>query len=289
MICDSLFHNIYTEDKNFLECFAYFTERSRLGTYGKSKKVPLAPVVLDSEPNPDNIAYFSYDPLPSDQKRNNSSHSIRLLRLLPSENSSAPTKCDIIILPLESAPVYETLSYTWESNTQGVDCVITCCSKRLPIRRNSYLALTRIRLSTEPRLIWADAICINQADEAEKAQQVGLMRYVYSRADQVVIWLGDDSLNSHSALELLRKLLSVPKKEDETTTWRGSIMMAVRTIILLFPVSPKTVPASEYHHLKTRPLMLSTACCSVPTLAACGLSRKSPWQQRRSSSAGPRM
>jgi hypothetical protein len=78
MICDSLFHNIYTEDKNFLEYFAYFTERSRLGTYGKSKKVPLAPVVLDSdsEPNPDNIAYFSYDPLPSDQKRNNSSHSI---------------------------------------------------------------------------------------------------------------------------------------------------------------------------------------------------------------------
>lgn len=38
---------------------------------------------------------------------------------------------------------------------------------------------------------WIDAICINQRDRAERSQQVGMMRDIYSRAQSTVIWLGD--------------------------------------------------------------------------------------------------
>ncbi|KAK2610147.1 hypothetical protein N8I77_003600 [Diaporthe amygdali] len=41
------------------------------------------------------------------------------------------------------------------------------------------------------RFIWIDSICIDQANNAEKDQQIGLMRRIYKNAAQVIIWLDD--------------------------------------------------------------------------------------------------
>ena len=38
--------------------------------------------------------------------------------------------------------------------------------------------------------VWADAICIDQEDVAEKVVQVGMMGEIYERAEGVVVWLG---------------------------------------------------------------------------------------------------
>ena len=38
---------------------------------------------------------------------------------------------------------------------------------------------------------WADAICINQEDDAEKGEQILLMEHIYSRAGTVYVDLGD--------------------------------------------------------------------------------------------------
>ncbi|TQW00534.1 HET domain-containing protein [Cordyceps javanica] len=40
------------------------------------------------------------------------------------------------------------------------------------------------------RLIWADAVCINQSDMDEKSTQVGMMDRIYSNAVYVLAWLG---------------------------------------------------------------------------------------------------
>jgi hypothetical protein len=37
---------------------------------------------------------------------------------------------------------------------------------------------------------WIDAICINQLDVPERNQQLAMMKWIYFRADTVVIWLG---------------------------------------------------------------------------------------------------
>ena len=42
------------------------------------------------------------------------------------------------------------------------------------------------------RIIWVDAVCINQADPEEKTLQVTMMNLIYSRAEEVMIWLGED-------------------------------------------------------------------------------------------------
>jgi hypothetical protein len=39
-------------------------------------------------------------------------------------------------------------------------------------------------------MLWIDQICINQNSVAEKSSQVELMGDVYSKAKQVIVWLG---------------------------------------------------------------------------------------------------
>jgi hypothetical protein len=53
--------------------------------------------------------------------------------------------------------------------------------------------LTRLRLPDRPRLIWVDAVCINQMDADEVSSQMALMRHTYGNAIRVIVWLGEDS------------------------------------------------------------------------------------------------
>ena len=59
------------------------------------------------------------------------------------------------------------------------------------ITDNLAAALRRLRLFDQPRTLWVDAICINQADSVEKAQQVAQMADTYAYAVCVVAWLGE--------------------------------------------------------------------------------------------------
>jgi hypothetical protein len=59
------------------------------------------------------------------------------------------------------------------------------------IQGNLYDALYDLRpTGNMPRMLWADAICIDQGNLEERKRQVGLMDYIYSRASTVLIWLG---------------------------------------------------------------------------------------------------
>jgi hypothetical protein len=55
-------------------------------------------------------------------------------------------------------------------------------------------------------LIWADAICINQGDIAEKGQQVSMMDRIYSRSAYVVAWLGPEDEHTAAGLRAFRTL-----------------------------------------------------------------------------------
>ena len=49
-----------------------------------------------------------------------------------------------------------------------------------------------MRHSREERTFWVDALCVNQSDLKERAQQVSLMRSIFSDAACVYVWLGSD-------------------------------------------------------------------------------------------------
>ena len=42
------------------------------------------------------------------------------------------------------------------------------------------------------RVLWADAVCVNQEDLEERGIQISMMREIYQRARRVLVWLGTD-------------------------------------------------------------------------------------------------
>ncbi|KAK3347051.1 heterokaryon incompatibility protein-domain-containing protein [Lasiosphaeria hispida] len=73
-------------------------------------------------------------------------------------------------------------------------------------RKNLAVALHHLRYQDKPRLLWIDAICINQEDTAERNAQVQRMPHLYRLAHRVVVWLGPGSRQSKLAISTLRFL-----------------------------------------------------------------------------------
>lgn len=86
----------------------------------------------------------------------------------------------------------------------------------LSITHNLDIALRHIRLANEPRLLWIDALCINQTDDEEKSRQVAMMGSIYSLASHVILWLGPESQDSDDALDILEYIGS--QFEYDSTT-----------------------------------------------------------------------
>jgi len=140
---------------------------------------------------------FAYLPLPGG--------SCRLLRLLPHTNENSPIECQIITCPLlysKKAHPYEALSYVWgpESNQRP----ISLDGDEFLVRENLHQALFHLRDEFVERVLWVDAICINQHNDNEKSHQVQSMAKIYAKASRVVVWLGAASDDSDLALESLR-------------------------------------------------------------------------------------
>lgn len=112
----------------------------------------------------------------------------------------------------EYQPRYEALSYTWgdadvsesgqveDSQGSGEP------SATLGLRPNLASALRYLRYSDETRVLWIDAICINQEDIEERNEQVKRMTNIYTLAQRVIAWLGEESNNSKHALVTLQHI-----------------------------------------------------------------------------------
>ncbi|CAI0647742.1 unnamed protein product [Colletotrichum noveboracense] len=120
------------------------------------------------------------------------SRCIRVLVLQPGAGSD-PIAANLREASIDDPPSFHALSYVWGDPSQLGD--IRCQGQQVSVTKSLFDALLHFRLPTEEVLIWADALCINQDDMEERAEQVQLMRDVYSRASLVVVWLGLDEYN----------------------------------------------------------------------------------------------
>lgn len=76
----------------------------------------------------------------------------------------------------------------------------------LRVTTNLKSALQHLRTPTKPRMIWIDALCINQEDDAERGHQVRQMDQIYRNCSRVCIWLGDVEEDSDLAMELINSI-----------------------------------------------------------------------------------
>jgi len=114
---------------------------------------------------------------------------IRILRLLPAPNRTDPIQCALYTAYLDDDPSYEALSYAWGDAT--VTRQIFVNKSRVNVTENLAAALRNLRRRFHDRCLWVDALCINQRDDAEKSHQVNLMKDIYARAPNTILWLGD--------------------------------------------------------------------------------------------------
>ena len=155
-----------------------------------------------SNPIPSKPSY-QYTPLPT------SPPSIRLAHISPGPPSS-PLSITLHPVPLFTTPppTYEALSYTWGPPTPKSH--IQLYNLHHPVNPNLSIALQRLRLPDQERIVWIDALCIDQSSTSEKTSQVRIMRDIYDRASRVVVWLGPSDSTSKTCIDFLRSVALKP-------------------------------------------------------------------------------
>lgn len=174
----------------------------------------------------------TYRPLNKERKE------IRLLVLEPgSADDSVRGKFAQAFLREEPKPVYETLSYVW-GNPKERGAVLLH-DMVLDVPASSERVLRRMRHQERQRVLWIDAICINQEDIAERGHQVGIMADIYSSASHGLIWLGEDDGSTKLALSSMYSVLDDMRVVTADFTDVGCMYGAEASVVLM----PKETPA----------------------------------------------
>lgn len=147
------------------------------------------------------------------------SNEIRRLVLFPGEFED-PLEARVVhdvFEPPQTVPQYEALSYVWGSQETPETLTVfgdTVCDGSpdrsslrevgsIPLGRNLASALRHLRRKAETRVIWCDAVCINQRDVGERSVQVQRMKDIYPVSERVVAWLGPGSEETRRAMQII--------------------------------------------------------------------------------------
>ena len=134
---------------------------------------------------------------------------IQLMTLLPGTfGSRICLPIDSTVLSENSVPEYEALSYAWGSakRSANIDVVEAGGESALAVTRNLAEALQYLRYKDRPRVLWIDAICVDQNNISERGHQVVRMAKIYPQASRVVLWLGPERDDSACAVQVLDTL-----------------------------------------------------------------------------------
>jgi hypothetical protein len=128
---------------------------------------------------------------------------IRMLRILPGPLHSV-IKCTMTKTSLINPIKYAALSYCWGDPNFTTTIIVNNIPTQ--VRINLAEALQQLRENGVHR-IWADALCINQADRQEKSNQIRVMKLVYERAEFTYAWIGkEDHDRAATAIPFLQTL-----------------------------------------------------------------------------------
>ena len=156
--------------------------------------------VEQAENNPSNKqAVYERHALPPHTKN------IRVLDVRPIPRDApkgTPVECTLRIINLELDPAFTALSYVW--GKPGPKRSITCDGVIFDVGQSCYSALWHLCKKLGGLIIWVDAICIDQEDvRKEKVWQIPLMGDIYTKAEQVYVWLGEGDDSSNRAMRYL--------------------------------------------------------------------------------------
>lgn len=158
---------------------------------------------MDYKPAITSQANQIYKPLDSELRQ------IRVLVLGPgTHNAVVSGSLNVISLRSSStAPEYEAISYCWGDATAREQIKLQGLTFNAPA--SAAEALRYLRYKHEHRVLWIDALCINQDDIEERGSQVLIMADIYRNATLTNIWLGKDDTGLAAALKSVRQILDI--------------------------------------------------------------------------------
>jgi hypothetical protein len=169
-------------------------ERLRTPVFRQSDSFP-------REKSPERTTYL-YDSFDDEKKQ------VRLLTLLPGSRSAVlRVLLNIVPFNTKEPPNYEALSYAWGSSDNPVYLTVgETGNDTIAVTQNLAVTLPYLRFQDRPRVLWIDAICVNQMDLVERSCQVQLMGDIYRLAVRVIAWVGPETHDSLHALKTLKQI-----------------------------------------------------------------------------------
>lgn len=134
----------------------------------------------------------------------------RILHLQPSPDFDAPLLGSLTRHNLSTPPTYECLSYVW--GAPQFTKTININDEEVHITPNLETILRYLRLPSQPRQLWVDAICINQGDHQERSSQVQRMRDIYASCTHDLVWVGPYEEKDWVELEMLERGMALMKQ-----------------------------------------------------------------------------
>jgi len=129
---------------------------------------------------------------------------IRVVWLEPGEGDDQIC-CELIHMPLNDQQGYFALSYVWGEATDTTDILLN--GTPYSITKQLHIALRHLRQQENRRILWIDALCINQQDVDERSQQILRMKDIYENAKNVFIWIGGYAPHTREEVETVFECL----------------------------------------------------------------------------------
>ena len=138
------------------------------------------------------------------QPLNTTKNEIRLLHIAPSQQYEDQITCTFSLASLDKDIAYEALSYVWgdSKNMPSVNLE----GHQVQVTKNLHSALRHLRFTDRERILWVDALCINQSNIQERSNQVSRMSSIYCQASCVIVFLGEAWEGSEIAIEVLQRM-----------------------------------------------------------------------------------
>ncbi|KIX99937.1 uncharacterized protein Z520_04575 [Fonsecaea multimorphosa CBS 102226] len=149
-------------------------------------------------------------------------------RLFYLEPASEHVTGRLRVFKLDGAPDFRALSYTCgdpyrkghfqmdrlvvepdESCDQEPSCTVICNDEPIKVIPNLFNALHNFTTLNICGWLWIDAICIRQNDMEERAAQIKIMGTIYSRAAEVLIWLGHETSLSSDFVYTMKNIAPI--------------------------------------------------------------------------------
>jgi hypothetical protein len=142
------------------------------------------------------MKFSNPDPPPYQYETLKKPDHIRVLLLHPTFGFR-PISCNLVQGPHMRLIFYEAISYTWGGNKLTQQIMVDGCTMK--VTESVYEILSSYSSLFIPKLLWIDALCIDQKNNEEKSLQVSLMQGIYQNALFTTVFLGRASTTQQRA------------------------------------------------------------------------------------------